>query len=339
VSTEERLVFETSGSAGPVKRIVHSRRGLEISAAAVNAHLEVGRDSCWGLALPVHHVGGCGVVVRAELSGCRLEEFGIKWGAESFGRWLEEKEVTHTSLVPTQVHDLVESGTAAPDSLRAVVVGGGRLDPAVGRAARDLGWPVLPSYGLTEAGSQVATVGLESLTRSYREAPLRVLPIWELRAGEGGRLSLRGEALFIGRLVGEEGSFVPREGDWFETDDFAEITADGAVIPLGRADSQVKVLGELVDPLAIERVLERADPEGGWGETAVVVAVPDARTGHRLVAVVEGEMPEGLDGVVEDYNARAPGYARVSGVEMVAEFRRSGIGKVRRGEIVGMMSG
>jgi len=257
----------------------------------------------------------------------------VKWGAESFGRWVSEKRISHTSLVPTQVHDLVECGTVAAGSLRAVVVGGGRLEPAVGRAARELGWPVLPSYGLTEAGSQVATAGLDSLEGSYREAPLPVLPIWELRVGGGGRLSLRGEALFIGRLVGEEGSFEPREGDWFETDDFAEITAAGAVIPLGRADSQVKVLGELVDPLAIERVLQMADSQGGWGKTAVVVALPDTRIGHRLVAVVEGEDPQRVRRALDDYNARVAGFARVGETRGVAKFPRSGLGKVMRGEL------
>ena len=33
----------------------------EAEAGAVNRHLAVGRDSCWGLALPVNHVGGFGV--------------------------------------------------------------------------------------------------------------------------------------------------------------------------------------------------------------------------------------------------------------------------------------
>lgn len=335
---DERIVFETSGSAGPVKRIVHSRRGLEVSAAAVNEHLEVGRDSCWGLALPVSHVGGQGVVVRADLAGCRLAEFTNKWDAGRFVAWLEEQGVTHTSLVPTQVHDLVVVGRRAPEGLRAIVVGGDRLGSVTGHAARELGWPVLPSYGLTEAASQVATASLESLAHPYREAPLPVLPIWDVRVGDNGRLSLRGEALFIGRMADQEGGFEPREGEWFETGDLVEITSDGGLIPLGRTDSLVKVLGELVDPLAIERVLERADPERGWGDRAVVLAVPDVRAGHRLVAVVEGSGGEGVSGVLDDYNVRSPGFARVLGVERVEKFPRSGLGKVRRGEIVGRIS-
>lgn len=333
MNAERRMVFETSGSVGPVKRVVHSRRGLEVSAAAVNQHLGVDADSCWGLALPVHHVGGRGVVVRARVAGCRLREFGEKWDGGRFIDWLGSQRVSHTALVPAQVFDLVRLGRPAPGELRAVVVGGGRLDQATGRAARGLGWPVLPSYGLTEAGSQVATAGLDSLEQPYREAPLPVLPIWQVRVGDGGRLWLRGEALFSGWLVGGEQTFEPREGEWFETSDLAEITAAGSIVPLGRADTRVKVLGELVDPLAIERELERSDPGGGWGHSAVVLAVPDARAGHRLLAVVEGSTAEIKEAVVEQYNKRAAGFARLSGLEAVDEFPRSGLGKVRRGEL------
>ena len=42
------------------------------------------------------------------------------------------------------------------------MTGGGALDPSLYKQARDLGWPLLPSYGLTECGSQVATASLSS---------------------------------------------------------------------------------------------------------------------------------------------------------------------------------
>ena len=79
---------------------------------------------------------------------------------------LADRGVTHTSLVPTQVHDLVKADLRAPETLKAIVVGGGHLDAATGRLARTLGWPVLASYGMTEAASQIATQTLERPSRS-----------------------------------------------------------------------------------------------------------------------------------------------------------------------------
>ena len=62
-----------------------------------------------------------------------------------------------SSLVPAQVLDLVRAGLRPPPVLRAIVVGGGAISAELYRDARALGWPVLPSYGMTECCSQIAT--------------------------------------------------------------------------------------------------------------------------------------------------------------------------------------
>ena len=86
---------------------------------------------------------------------------------------------------------MVKGGWTAPVDLRAVVVGGGRLEETAGRAARELGWPVLASYGLTEAGSQVATQSPELLDAPYAVDGLPVLSHWELGIGTDERIVLR----------------------------------------------------------------------------------------------------------------------------------------------------
>ena len=195
------VLFGTSGSSGAPKWIALSKKALRVSAAAVNRHLEVTRDSCWGLALPLRHVGGFGVAARAHEAGCGWVVFDARWDPCVYQKWLADHQVTHTSLVPTQVHDLAAAGLRAPAALRAVVVGGGHLDVATGRAARALGWPVLASYGMTEAGSQIATQELASLTAAYEPAPLPLLPVWQAQLEDDGRLLIAGEALFSGTLI------------------------------------------------------------------------------------------------------------------------------------------
>ena len=333
-------VFETSGSTGEAVGIVHCEEALRISAAAVNRHLEVDGGSCWALALPRRHVGGCGVVVRAEVAGCRFVEWTGRWESRGFAAWLAGTGATHLSLVPTQVHDLVRAGCRAPGSLRAVVVGGGRLGDAAGRAARELGWPVLASYGLTEAASQVATASLGSLGDRFSSDFLPVLPIWELRAGADGIVDLRGDSLFLGRVeVGAGGRrrFIPREGEWFKTRDLGSVDGAGRLTVRGRVDQFVKILGELVDPLAVEDSLESMNAGELRGRIAVV-AVPDSRAGHRLVAVRES----GVDPVAAEksgaaWNGRCPGYARVAEWIDVGKIPRSPLGKVLRKEMQEMV--
>ncbi|MFN5580129.1 MAG: AMP-binding protein, partial [Akkermansiaceae bacterium] len=200
------VIFKTSGSTGSPKWVVHEKRAILASAKAVNECLGVDQESKWGLALPVDHVGGFAILARVFQAGCRLAEMDEKWDAVKFHQWMEEERVTHVSLVPTQVHDLVAAKLRAPRSLRAVVVGGGRLLESLGQAARDLGWPVLASYGMTEAGSQIATQSMADLNIPFRDGNLNILPIWKVQCDTDDRLILSGEALFVGYLFQDDDS-------------------------------------------------------------------------------------------------------------------------------------
>jgi O-succinylbenzoic acid--CoA ligase len=329
------VYFRSSGSTGEPKWIGLGRRALLASAAAVNTHLQVDAASTWALALPLVHVGGFGVAARAWQAGCRLAVFGRKWSAPGFVSWLSSAGASHLALVPTQVHDLVAAGAACPRGLRAVVVGGGALDPATGCAARDLGWPVLASYGMTEAGSQVATQRLELLDTPFSPQPLDILPCWDVRSGHDGRLELRGEALFDGWLVreGRDWSYRERRGDWFVTSDTGDIAA-GRLRLGGRADALVKILGELVDPLAVEAELRGAVGAALPPAALAVVAVPDVRTGMRLVLVHGPELAAArLDPALAAYHAVCPGFRRIGAVVALPSMPTSPLGKPLRAEL------
>ncbi len=336
------VLFETSGSSGRPQWLALSKQALLLSAAAVNRHLRVSEDSCWGVALPAQHVGGFGVAARAFEAACRLQVFSWRWEARAFLAWLGHHNVTHTSLVPTQVHDLVAANLVAPPTLVAVVVGGGQLDARTGQAARELGWPVLASYGLTEAGSQVATQSLDLLDSSYQPAPLPILPIWQTRISPTGQLSIAGPGLFSGSLrhEGHAWQFSPRPDAWHLTADRVAL-ANHQLTPLGRLDSLVKVLGELVDPAAIEdQLLELSNGKLTPGSFAVL-ALPDTRAGHRLVPVFEAAVDPVLAvAVLDAYQKQAPGYRRLQPPQVLAGLPRSPLGKLRRADaLAALISG
>jgi O-succinylbenzoic acid--CoA ligase len=331
---EGHVLFPTSGSTGAPKWVALSKRALRISAAAVNAQLGVGKDSRWGLALPLHHVGGFSVAARAHEAACGLQLFPARWEPLAFHQWLTRSAVTHTALVPTQVHDLVRAGLRAPATLRAVVVGGGNLAESIGLAARALAWPVLASFGMTEAASQIATQTLDALENPYQPAPLPVLPIWRAQLTAEGTLALAGDALFSGYLV--DGKFVARAGEFHVSSDRVALN-ERWLTPLGRADALVKVLGELVDPLEIERELVEISGGELVASRVAVLAIPDARAGQLLVPVFEA--PLELSRVTEwlaVQRRQSPGFRRLQPAAMVAEFPRSELGKLRRAELLAL---
>jgi O-succinylbenzoic acid--CoA ligase len=316
---EDAVWLATSGTSGAMKLVALSRSAMEASARAVNEFLQVGRGEVWINPLPTFHVGGMGIAVRAELAGNRWVPSGT-WSAEGFVRAAEDADATLASLVPTQVHDLVAAGCRAPRRLRAVVVGGGGLAEELRLAGRDLGWPLLRSYGLTEASSQVAT----EREAGDREGWLTLLPHLEAKLDEGV-LCLRGPSLLDGWLVfTEEGEVIwedPKVDGWLRTGDRAELSG-GKVRILGRVDDLVKIRGELVDVAALERELQSR-----VGSGVMVRPQQDARTGAGLRVVAES--PEVAAAALEKISEIFPPYARPLSVE-VGALERTVLGKMVR---------
>lgn len=272
----------TSGTGGVMKLVALSRRALQASASAVNTRLAASPDDAWINPLPLFHVGGLGMMVRAYLLGARHEIFDRQWNAEEFARAAQSTGATLSALVPAQVHDLVMARCRAPRTLRAVVVGGGALANELYEQASALGWPLLPSYGLTEAASQVATSRVGQPDNEW----LPLLEHLEARIQEHGVLELRGASLMTGFIAFDlDGSFVWEElglDCWYRSSDRVELRGRGLRI-LGRTDDLVKIRGELVDVAALERALQARVRSG----VVLLFCVADDRNGAALQIMAE----------------------------------------------------
>ena len=313
------VLFGSSGSSGAEKWVVHTRESLLCSARAVNALLAVTAEDVFGVLLPFYHVGGVGLYARAYAAEAQCVTMDARWSPRAAVLFLETHNVTIISLVPTQVYDLVEAGLVAPSSLRVVVVGGGSLEIELGQRARDLGWPVLQSYGMSEAGSQVATASLDSLDVPYTNDRLSVLPIWELEASS--QLTLSGPALCVGILTSE--GYHPH--NQFLVQDHVEVV-DGELTFYGRVDRMVKVLGELVNLDALERaVCEAVDTK------VLIVPQEDERAGASLHGFSETMVHE------DEIQAVFPSYAKLRSFHQIEKFPTSALGKLDRRALVGYL--
>jgi O-succinylbenzoic acid--CoA ligase len=318
---KEHVWVATSGTGGRLKVVALSRSALEASAAAVNKHLAASSSDLWLNPLPTFHVGGLGIEVRSALAGAKRVTL-ADWNAAEFVRRANEDGVTLSSLVPTQVHDLVAAGFSAPASLRAVVVGGGALEAALQSKAAGLGWPLLPSYGLTEAASQVATAFASDAAGPW----LPLLEHVEARAGEGGVLELRGPSLMTGCMIfdgnGEARWEDPKHEGWYRTGDRGELRGRELRV-VGRVDDLVKIRGELVDVAALERALQRRVTAG----QVVLRCVADERLGAALQVAAESQAA--ADEARRCAEEIFPPYARPTEV-VVRRIERTALGKVLR---------
>jgi o-succinylbenzoate---CoA ligase len=320
----------TSGTTGGWKLSALSRAALLASAAAVNIHLRSTSSDVWASVLPGFHVGGMGIRARAALSGARIVF--SPWSAERFATLCESESATLSALVPAQVRDLVQAELRAPASLRAIVVGGGALAPALYAEARALGWNLLPSYGMTECCSQIATASLESLEES-RFPDLELLSHLEARATDEGRLAFRGSSLLTGYMRFDQPDvprFVdPKEDGWFLSEDRGRVEErDGRQLLMveGRRGDFVKIAGESVDLQRLDRVLEGVLHDLRSPIDAAIVPRPDDRLGHVIHLAATGEAAA----IAAAFNERVLPFERVRGVEIVGEIPRTALGKLIR---------
>lgn len=329
----------TTGLIGTI--IILSREALEVSAHAVNRRLKATEHDVWGVALPYFHVGGYSIPIRASLSSSRVADFTAKWDAVKFHAWLRQEKVTLLSLVPTQLFDLVEASLQSPPALRAVVIGGGRLDQSLHDRALANGWPVLQSYGLTECCSQVAT----ALPGSDGTV-LDTLDHVEVKTDRERCLSIRSEALLTARILFDRKKkatldFPIDENGWFRTADRAVIKKTGLsdglhyhLTMLGRIEDEVKVLGELVSLVRVRATIEQVISENEslkiLQQRTWVVAVPAARNGHELVLVCE-KLPgaeTAIDALFKALVSRLAPFETPFRSVLVDEIPRSSLGKV-----------
>jgi O-succinylbenzoic acid--CoA ligase len=329
----------TSGTSGEMGRLIFlAKTAFLVSAAGANQHLMSTSQDVWLRTLPVFHVGGLSIHARAHLSGATVVASSlVKWNATGFYNELVSSHATLLSLVPTQLFDLIQLALPSPQSLRAVVIGGARLQDELRTRALDLGWPILPSYGLTECGSQVATA------RAPGDPSLWPLPHILLRSvPASGAIEIKSQGLFSAQVkfqksdAGEplSSQFViedPKVDGWFRTEDRGHLASDGSLVVEGRSQDFVKIGGEGVNLILLEDQLARlcAQHRPDLANQIVLLAAQDERLGARIVLLSSAD-ETATSRIKEEFSKSVMPFERPREIYYVAQIPRSALGKLLR---------
>jgi o-succinylbenzoate---CoA ligase len=255
------LMFTSGTTAGP-KPVALSHDNWLWNA--VGSALALGLDPAetWLCPMPLAHVGGLSIQIRSAVYGTTVllhERFETERALAALMD--PAQRVTLVSLVPTMLSRLLDAGLREPPTLRRVLLGGGPIASALLARARDARVNVSPSYGMTEACSQIATDGFPLLGT-------------ELHIAEDSEVLVRGRTVARGAL-GPDG--------WLHTGDLGAFDEAGRLVIVGRKADTIVSGGENVAPTEVESVLlehpevvdaavfGRADPE--WGEAVVAQVV------------------------------------------------------------------
>ena len=325
------LVVGTSGSTGAPKQTALSVRALWASARATERFFadcpSAGSakqrravseaPAQWLLALPAHYVAGAQVLARSVLAGttpvvAASVTDGVSFTPEVFLNTAERLNCARRfiSLVPTQVHKLLEAAEASPalgseiyDALgrfTGILLGGAPASASLLAVAGELGLNVVTTYGSAETAggcvySGVALPGVR-LRVVPEDAGLADSPV-VAGAEAAGRIWLGGEHLASGYMGDNARTashfFVDAHGcRWYRTDDYGSLVPpapntpeDGgapALSVLGRSDDVIITGGVKVSSHAVAAVLESHPAV----REAAVAGVPDARWGAAVIAAV-----------------------------------------------------
>jgi o-succinylbenzoate---CoA ligase len=298
-------VIYTSGTTSAPRPVELTYGNFLWSALGSGVALGVDPAERWLCpALPVSHVGGLSILVRSAIY-CTTAAIHERFDTQKALMALMEQDITLVSLVSTTLSRLLDAGLRMPPRLRYALTGGGPVPGALIERAREAGVPVAPTYGLTEACSQVTTNGppLFCTQVSIEQQEIVV----------GGPTVARCALAADGRL---------------HTGDLGYLDEKGHLHVNGRVSDTIVSGGENVSPSEVEGVLES---HPSVSEAAVVGRVDD-QWGEMVVAVVLPTDGHTVDG--KDLRAHCAARLAPFKVPKLVEFASGPLPRTRSGKLL-----
>jgi O-succinylbenzoic acid--CoA ligase len=342
----DHAILFTSGTTGRPKGVCLTYANQLASARASAARLGVRPDDRWLLCMPTHHIGGLSIPLRCAIGATSVD---VQTGfvPERVAARLESAPVRLLTLVPTMLARLFEVGLArSPAALRVLLLGGGPIPAVLIEKCLARGIPTAPTYGLTEAASQVATLPPADLAEAGDSAG-PALPDTHLciagadggpvPTGAAGEILVRGPQVMRGYLDRPEETARALAGGWLHTGDVGTLDVHGRLRVLDRREDLIVSGGENVYPAEVEAAL-LAHPEV---REAAVIARADPTWGQRVHAVVVLAPGAASDAVALDawLRTRLAGFKRPRSYSFRDALPRTVSGKLRRGELRDELAG
>lgn len=278
------LVIRTSGTTGRPRHVALSQAALTAALDSSLRRLGCVAGERWALALPIHHVAGVLVLLRARALGTAPVPVEPPGDAHA----LAEVRAEHVAVVPTQLVRALRAEVDMTD-FRTVLVGGGPLDPRTRERALSRGVRVVGSYGATETcgGCVYDGVPLDGVT---------------VRLDDEGEVRVGGATLADGYLDDASATAERFVDGWFRTGDAGRLdggnlevlgrrddvaVSGGVNVPLGAVGAALRTARGVLDAVAV------AVPDPEWGTVVRAVVVP-APGGDPRLAELREHVADGL---------------------------------------------
>lgn len=306
---------QTSGSTGTPKLILVSRERMQASARLTLQALGLQAGDRALLCMNANFIGGKMMIVRAITGGLPLRV--VEPTANPLLQLSVHEQPLFTALVPLQLQAILkdEKSLAMLNKMKAVIIGGAPIAPALEEALQLVKAPLYSTYGMTETVSHIA---LRRLNGPQKQDYFQALPNIQIAVDSRGCLSIDGPVVEAA----------------IQTNDVVEMLGQGRFRWLGRADNVINSGGIKVQAEQVEAVAEKILSHLGLSLRLLVGGQADERLGQKVVLLLEGA-PLAADIEQQLLNALSqhlPKYWAPRAILYRAKFVESENGKIRRNE-------
>ena len=337
--------FSTSGSTEKPKIVPIKRRQVFYAASASEQNFKPDRDHYWLLCLPLNHIGGVSIILRSILYGTAIYRMDSFKEDQVLNFLSENRLVQVASLVPTMLHRLLlHSRFQSHLELKAILLGGGRVTPALIQKSVERGLPVVQSYGMTETCAQIAANMLLQPKGTYaprksvghlfapNQIQIRDNEKKPVKMNESGVIWLRGPQVFDGYLDHNQNEKTFDNQGWFNTGDYGHLNAFGHLFIETRRSDLIVTGAENVNPVDVESALESLREVG----QAAVIGIQDEEWGEKIVAFIETAVLQSeseSDQIILQLRKLLPSFKIPKEIYKTDSLPRTESGKIRRNEL------
>ena len=288
-------IMFTSGTTGPQKAVPQTFGNHYASALGCKQSLGFNQDTKWLSVLPIYHISGLSVIIRALIQGFTVR-IAAKFNSHRMLEIIEKELPTHVSLVPQTLKWLMDEGLTQPYNIQKILLGGAKLSSTLIEKALKLGLPIYNSFGMTETCSQFLTASPSMLAERYdtvgKPSENVFVKIKEPNNLGHGELLIKGDNVMNGYLYPED-LIDTFENGYFKTGDIAEIDDDGYVMIYDRRKDLIISGGENIYPYQLESVAKLhesitdamciGEHDSTWGEVPYLYYVSKTKLSNETL--------------------------------------------------------
>jgi O-succinylbenzoic acid--CoA ligase len=317
------IAIPTGGSSGKIKFALHTWETLGASVWGFRDFYGESEINCVCV-LPLYHVSGLMQLMRSLLTGGKLLIL-------NYHQLCHNASIRHKiacpnyfiSLVPTQLHKLLELDASWLAEFKTILIGGAPPSSELLDRSRAAGLPLALTYGMTETASQITSLKPTEFLAGNNSCG-RILPHANIKLDVSttdriGTIRITAKSLMLGYFPDLDIC------EYFDSDDLGIIDDRGNLTIVGRNSSKIITGGENVFPIeVVDAIMATGLVVDTW-----VVGLPDPYWGQVVTAVyVEGNLPVSPQQLIDAIAGKLSKYKIPKYWLKVSQIPRNSLGKI-----------